>query len=126
MFNQKIKLNVDKLELTYSMPNEFRLILGERDYWQCGEYGDVELHRTENRHYKNQFSIQVGCSPAVLPGSVCAGNGHMPIFSAFPSASGMPSDHFLPHTPVPGDISPGSVARPAADSAVLSEDNPPD
>lgn len=60
MFNQKIKLNVDKLELTYSMPNEFRLILGERDYWQCGEYGDVELHRTENRHYKNQFSIQVG------------------------------------------------------------------
>ena len=36
------------------------------------------------------------------------------------------SDHFLPHTPVPGDISPGSVARPAADSAVLSEDNPPD
>lgn len=60
MFNQKIKLNIDKLELTYSMPTELRETLGERDYWQCGEYGDVELHRTENRHYKNQFSIQVG------------------------------------------------------------------
>lgn len=60
MFNQKIKLNIDKLELTYSMPTELRETLGERDYWECGEYGDVELYRTENRHYKNQFSIQVG------------------------------------------------------------------